>query len=260
MGRIRSPHRRARCWPGCCLTPFQGDPRRPGNSTQVHRVHAEVSVKYQAAQTMLKTLPERSRRPSQLHRRAGACLAARAQRRTARPRRSAQGDRGLRAAVDRHLRASDPARAAFEVYAWLGAVRNRSSRPCADPGRLVSAGQPPGARPARSPQPGPHGPCRRLMRCCVSRVSWQDRGPRPRRSPRRGVRRGGRAGRQRMDYERFIPMINAERSPTFYRFDSAEQFRVWRDMDDRDEEPVVIYPLAHGQRGVSVSYRYFLRQ
>jgi [CysO sulfur-carrier protein]-S-L-cysteine hydrolase len=41
--------------------------------------------------------------------------------------------------------------------------------------------------------------------------------------------------------ERFIPMQNAERSPTFYRFDSMEQFRVWREMDDRDEEPVVIY-------------------
>jgi proteasome lid subunit RPN8/RPN11 len=41
--------------------------------------------------------------------------------------------------------------------------------------------------------------------------------------------------------ERFIPMENAERSPTFYRFDSAEQFRVWREMDDRDEEPIVIY-------------------
>ena len=41
--------------------------------------------------------------------------------------------------------------------------------------------------------------------------------------------------------ERFIPMMNAERSPTFYRFDSSEQFRVWREMDDRDEEPVVIY-------------------
>ena len=41
--------------------------------------------------------------------------------------------------------------------------------------------------------------------------------------------------------ERFIPMLNAERSPTFYRFDSMEQFRVWREMDERDEEPVVIY-------------------
>ena len=41
--------------------------------------------------------------------------------------------------------------------------------------------------------------------------------------------------------ERFVPMTNAERSPTFYRFDSKEQLRVWRQMDDRDEEPVVIY-------------------
>jgi len=36
-------------------------------------------------------------------------------------------------------------------------------------------------------------------------------------------------------------MLNAERSPTFYRFDSLEQLRVWREMDDRGEEPVVIY-------------------
>src|SRR5213593_4229265 len=36
-------------------------------------------------------------------------------------------------------------------------------------------------------------------------------------------------------------MANAERSPTFYRFDSMEQFQVWKEMDDRDEEPVVIY-------------------
>lgn len=40
---------------------------------------------------------------------------------------------------------------------------------------------------------------------------------------------------------RFIPMINAERSPTFYRFDSMEQFQVWKEMDERGEDPVVIY-------------------
>lgn len=40
---------------------------------------------------------------------------------------------------------------------------------------------------------------------------------------------------------RHIAMDNAERSPTFYRFDSMEQLRVWREMDERDEEPVVIY-------------------
>jgi proteasome lid subunit RPN8/RPN11 len=41
--------------------------------------------------------------------------------------------------------------------------------------------------------------------------------------------------------ERFVEMVNAERSPTFYRFDSIEQLRVWRAMDAADEEPVVIY-------------------
>ena len=40
---------------------------------------------------------------------------------------------------------------------------------------------------------------------------------------------------------RFIPMQNAARSPTFYEFDSGEQFQVWREMGNRDEEPVVIY-------------------
>jgi len=41
--------------------------------------------------------------------------------------------------------------------------------------------------------------------------------------------------------ERLIEMVNAERSPTFYRFDAADQLRVWRAMDAADEEPVVIY-------------------
>jgi [CysO sulfur-carrier protein]-S-L-cysteine hydrolase len=40
---------------------------------------------------------------------------------------------------------------------------------------------------------------------------------------------------------RFIPMTNAERSPTFYSFESGEKLRAFREMDDRDEEPVVIY-------------------
>jgi proteasome lid subunit RPN8/RPN11 len=41
--------------------------------------------------------------------------------------------------------------------------------------------------------------------------------------------------------ERFIPMTNAARSPTFYEFDSTEQFQVWKEMDEHDEEPVVLY-------------------
>ncbi len=36
-------------------------------------------------------------------------------------------------------------------------------------------------------------------------------------------------------------MLNAERSPTFFRFDSTEQLSVWREFDDRGEVPVVIY-------------------
>lgn len=41
--------------------------------------------------------------------------------------------------------------------------------------------------------------------------------------------------------ERLVEMLNAERSPTFYRLDSGEQLKVWREMDAADEEPVVIY-------------------
>ena len=40
---------------------------------------------------------------------------------------------------------------------------------------------------------------------------------------------------------RMFEMENAERSPTFYRFDAQEQLKVWRDMDDADEVPFVIY-------------------
>ena len=40
---------------------------------------------------------------------------------------------------------------------------------------------------------------------------------------------------------RHIAMDNAARSMTFYQFDSMEQLRIWREMDDNDEEPVVIY-------------------
>jgi proteasome lid subunit RPN8/RPN11 len=36
-------------------------------------------------------------------------------------------------------------------------------------------------------------------------------------------------------------MLNAARSPTFYEFDSQDLLRLYRELDDRDEEPVVIY-------------------
>ena len=41
--------------------------------------------------------------------------------------------------------------------------------------------------------------------------------------------------------ERFVAMLNAERSPTFYRFDSGEQLKVWRAMEDAGDAPIVIY-------------------
>ena len=40
---------------------------------------------------------------------------------------------------------------------------------------------------------------------------------------------------------RHIPMLNAAMSPTFYEFDSRDLLRLYQDMDERDEEPVVIY-------------------
>jgi proteasome lid subunit RPN8/RPN11 len=41
--------------------------------------------------------------------------------------------------------------------------------------------------------------------------------------------------------ERFIPMLNAARSPTFYEFDSGDLLKLYREMAANDEEPVVIY-------------------
>jgi [CysO sulfur-carrier protein]-S-L-cysteine hydrolase len=41
--------------------------------------------------------------------------------------------------------------------------------------------------------------------------------------------------------ERFVPMVNAAGSPTFYEFDPTDLLRLYKEMDARDEEPVVIY-------------------
>jgi len=40
---------------------------------------------------------------------------------------------------------------------------------------------------------------------------------------------------------RFIPMLNAARSPTFYEFDSADLLQLYKELEANDEEPVVIY-------------------
>jgi [CysO sulfur-carrier protein]-S-L-cysteine hydrolase len=43
------------------------------------------------------------------------------------------------------------------------------------------------------------------------------------------------------DPSRFVPMLNAARSPTFYEFDSIDLLKLYREMDDHDEVPAVIY-------------------
>jgi [CysO sulfur-carrier protein]-S-L-cysteine hydrolase len=40
---------------------------------------------------------------------------------------------------------------------------------------------------------------------------------------------------------RFVPMLNAARSPTFYEFDSADLLQLYKQMAANDEEPVVVY-------------------
>lgn len=41
--------------------------------------------------------------------------------------------------------------------------------------------------------------------------------------------------------ERFVPMVNAAGSPTFYEFDSTELLALYKQMWANDEEPVVVY-------------------
>ena len=41
--------------------------------------------------------------------------------------------------------------------------------------------------------------------------------------------------------ERFVPMINAAGSPTFYEFDSTELLTLYKQMWDNGEEPIVVY-------------------
>ena len=49
----------------------------------------------------------------------------------------------------------------------------------------------------------------------------------------------GPAGSDRA--ERLVEMVNAAGSPTFYEYDSTDLLELYKEMDDRDEEPVVIY-------------------
>lgn len=40
---------------------------------------------------------------------------------------------------------------------------------------------------------------------------------------------------------RHVPMVNAEQSTTFFRFDPDQQLAVWHGMDARGEEPLIVY-------------------
>ncbi len=40
---------------------------------------------------------------------------------------------------------------------------------------------------------------------------------------------------------RLVRMINADRSPTFFRFDPQEQFALYKQLQDDDQEIVVVY-------------------
>ena len=55
------------------------------------------------------------------------------------------------------------------------------------------------------------------------------------RPPGRGVRHDRRPGRLDRP-ERFIPMLNAARSPTFYEFDSTEQIRNKTNLDQYQQQ------------------------
>ncbi|MGH8962320.1 MAG: Mov34/MPN/PAD-1 family protein [Jatrophihabitantaceae bacterium] len=40
---------------------------------------------------------------------------------------------------------------------------------------------------------------------------------------------------------RFVPMLNAARSPTFYEFDSSDLLQLYKELDVNHEEPVIVY-------------------
>jgi proteasome lid subunit RPN8/RPN11 len=52
--------------------------------------------------------------------------------------------------------------------------------------------------------------------------------------------------------ERLVEMVNAAGSPTFYEFDSTELLELYKEMWDRDEEPVVVY---HSHTAGPVEFR-----
>ncbi len=54
-------------------------------------------------------------------------------------------------------------------------------------------------------------------------------------------------------------MLNAARSPTFYEF-IGDLLKLYRDMDDRDEEPVIIYHSHTATEAYLLPHRHLVRQ
>ena len=58
---------------------------------------------------------------------------------------------------------------------------------------------------------------------------------------------------------RLVRMINADRSPTFFRFDPQEQFELVQGDECGGGGDRRCLPLAHLDRGLSVAYRHLPR-
>ena len=122
------------------------------------------------------------------------------------------------------------------------------------PGRRAAAAGSPVSRPSGMRRPG-FGPYAGRRAGDPSRSRGRDRGARPPGPPGRGVRRHRRPGSDRP--ERFIPMLNA-RGRRRLEFDSGDLLRLYRDMDSRDEVPVVVYH-SHTATEACVAHRHLLR-
>ena len=59
---------------------------------------------------------------------------------------------------------------------------------------------------------------------------------------------------------RLIPMTNVDRSPTFFRFDPAEQLALYQEMDAADEEIVVVYHSHTSTEAYPVADRHRVRR
>ena len=159
----------------------------------------------------------------------GGRLAAGAHRRPARPGQPARAWTRTRTCGEARLTATTRGHRRWRSTAGWASCRSGSSSPSAADRRADLPGAPPGA----------DGNLARVLTLTSAvRDAIVAHARRDHPDEACGIV-AGPAGSDRA--ERLVEMDNAERSPTFYRFDSGEQLRVWREMDDRDEVPVVIY-------------------